>query len=169
MVSQTAEGVRLGHLHELGHQRPCEQWPWRCGLNCPCTTRSGCFQCKTPPTGAQARPSDYAYDSGFESEIPAKSAVELDDSAHRLHCDRVGHAVGFEHADEIAGAGDLHAQALAEGFAPGPVTEVVLAAGASGLRNDLDLARVALECHHRLPLRVKLPDVERFPIGAARV
>jgi hypothetical protein len=44
-----------------------------------------------------------------------------------------------------------------------------LAAGAGWLRDDLDLAGVALEHDHRLPLRVELFDIERPPVRAARV
>lgn len=49
-----------------------------------------------------------------EVELTIEAAFELDDAAHRLHRDRIRCAVSFEHADEIAGAGDLRAQAVAE-------------------------------------------------------
>jgi hypothetical protein len=58
--------------------------------------------------------------------------------------------VCFEHAHEVVGAGDLRAQAVSERFAVGAVAEVVVAAGAGGFGDDLDLARVALE-HERSP------------------
>ena len=52
-------------------------------------------------------------------------------------------AEGFEHADEVAGVGDGGAQAFADRFAAGAAAEVVVAAGAGGLEDDLDFAGVA--------------------------
>jgi hypothetical protein len=48
---------------------------------------------------------------------------------------------GAEHAGEIAGGGDLGADALPEGFAARVATEVVVAAGPGRLRHELQLTR----------------------------
>ena len=58
------------------------------------------------------------------------------------------------------------AEAFADRLAVGATAEIVVAAGAGGVRHDLDLAGVALELDHRLPVRVEHADVE--PLASDR-
>jgi hypothetical protein len=69
----------------------------------------------------------------------------------------------------FAGGGDGGADTVAERFVVGADAEVFVAAGASGLGDDLDLAGVAGELDHQFALRVDVADVERLSVDAARM
>ena len=104
------------------------------------------------------------------SALPAANTLELEHAAHRLEHEDVGLSIEcFEHAHEVAGACDLRAQAVSERFAVGAVAEVVVAADAGGLGDDFDLTRVACERDQGFPFRVEPVELERLPVGSARV
>jgi hypothetical protein len=88
---------------------------------------------------------------GERLSLDHAAALELEHPAHRLEYEWVGLSlVCFEHAHEVTRAGDPRAQATSERLAIGAVAEVVVAARAEGLGDDLDLAGVAFERDHAL-------------------
>ena len=73
----------------------------------------------------------FSSEEDSRSAFPSHAAVEFDCALHGFDGEAVGvAAVGFEHADEVAGVGDGGAEAFADWFVVGAVAEVVVAAGA---------------------------------------
>ena len=77
-------------------------------------------------------------------------------------------AEGGEHARVVVERGDRGAEAAAERLASRAAAEVVVAARAGRLGDDLQLARVRLQLEHRLAAEVAL-ERERLAVWAARV
>src|SRR3954463_9513780 len=98
----------------------------------------------------------------FAGPAAVAFAFELDQAAEAEQGRELfGLFEGAEHAGEIAGGGDLRADTLAEWFAAGVAAQVVVAARAGRLRDELQLARARAQCHHGL--------VERFEVEAFAV
>ena len=102
-----------------------------------------------------------------ESAAAAEFAVELDQAAEAEQCGDVVLALECaEHAGEVAGGGDLRAKALAEGLAACVAAEVVVAARADRLGDELQLAGAGVQLDHRAG---QVAEVERLVRRAAGV
>jgi|SRR4051794_32480631 hypothetical protein len=105
----------------------------------------------------------------LRSAFPAEPTVELDDSLHRFEHDAVVIAAdGLEHANEVAGARDFGAEAVADRFVGCMSAQVVVAAGACGLEDDVHVADVRGQAEDRLAARVEVGDVQVSAVAAAR-
>lgn len=96
--------------------------------------------------------------------------LKLKDAAHRLEHEQVALTVErFHHSDEVARRGDRGPDAVPERFVVRAEAEVLVATGAGGLGDDPDLAGVASQFDHGLPLRVEVAHVERLSVDALRI
>jgi hypothetical protein len=92
-----------------------------------------------------------------EVDTAADALLELDQAAEGSERLEVLFAVeGGEHSCLVAEGCDLRADALAERLTPRRPPEVVIAARAGRLRNDLQLARVGIELEKRQLLEIAL-------------
>lgn len=104
-----------------------------------------------------------------ETAAAPSSAFEFDQAPDRAECFLVALAAeGGEHAGVIAEGGDGGADAAAEWFVAGVSAEVVVAAGAGRLGNDLELAGITLELEHRRPAKISFEN-GRLAVGTTSV
>src|SRR5262245_53026802 len=102
--------------------------------------------------------------SAFERKTAVTSAIQLDQTPHRLKRDAILLAIEHgEHPDEIAGRGDRRADSASERLARGAATQVVVAGGAGWLSNDLELPRAGRQLEHvgsrKVAVKRKRPTV----------
>src|SRR5262245_52544412 len=132
--------------------------PWHAGAGdtqlgsaAPCLAATDFPRCLIAPRPAMPSPG--------RSALPAEAAVELDHALHGLEHELVVFPTeGLEHADEVAGAGDPWAEALAQVDAIAAAAKVVVAARSLGLRHHLQLAVVSLVLDDLLLLRNRVGE-----------